>query len=156
MVDQVVFASSKKEWETPRWLYNLLDKEFHFTLDPCATDDNTMCAEYFTKEENGLTQPWAPDTVYLNPPYGRMAAAWIAKAYRESQRGATVVVLLPNRSSNIWWRDYVMRAYEIRFIDGRLNFAGGKYSAPFPSVIVVFKPGDHWPVIGKSISARGQ
>ena len=27
-------------WETPLALYNKLNKEFNFTLDPCATKEN--------------------------------------------------------------------------------------------------------------------
>lgn len=32
-----------------------------------------------------------------------------------------------------------MKATDIRFIKGRLKFGGSKNSAPFPSVIVIFK-----------------
>ena len=34
----------------------------------------------------------------MNPPYGRQIKKWIAKAHRESLRGAIVVCLIPART----------------------------------------------------------
>jgi hypothetical protein len=39
-----------------------------------------------------------------------------------------------------WFHDIVLpHAKEIRFVRGRLKFGGSQNSAPFPSMIVVFK-----------------
>lgn len=51
-------SSSSDEWTTPQDLYDRLDAEFHFTLDPCATDDNHKCDRYCTKETDGLSLDW--------------------------------------------------------------------------------------------------
>ena len=56
--EATIFLSSSDEWATPQSVYDDLDAEFHFTLDPCATDDNHKCHLYFTQEENGLLQDW--------------------------------------------------------------------------------------------------
>lgn len=153
-----LFSTDSNEWITPQWLYDLLDEEFDFELDPAATDDNAMCDRYYTVEEDGLQCPWAPNTVYVNPPYSpwQTALKWVEKAYKESQLGATVVMLLPSRTSNIWFHKYVMKSAEIRFISGRLQFANSPPGgwAPFPSIIVIFKPGNYRPTIGLSIDAR--
>ena len=59
MANLDVFRSSETmEWETPMDLFKILDDEFHFTLDPCATEKNHKCDKYYTKEENGLLQNW--------------------------------------------------------------------------------------------------
>lgn len=50
--------TSEEEWATPIELYESLDKEFHFNLDPCATDENHKCEKYFTKADDGLSQDW--------------------------------------------------------------------------------------------------
>ena len=34
-----------------------------------------------------------------------------------------------------------MRASEVRLVKGRLSFGDGQASAPFPSAVVVFRPG---------------
>ncbi len=50
----VHFSSRSEEWPTPQWFFDLLNDEFHFTLDPCATPENAKCVRYFTKGEDGL------------------------------------------------------------------------------------------------------
>ena len=54
----LMFSSATDEWYTPMDFFNQLDAEFHFNLDPCATDENHKCAIYFTKEIDGLSQKW--------------------------------------------------------------------------------------------------
>ena len=53
---KVHYSSTTNEWATPDDLFEALDKEFKFTLDPCATDDNHKCKKYYTKETNGLVK----------------------------------------------------------------------------------------------------
>lgn len=38
-MDKVHFSTGKDDWGTPQDLFDALNKEFGFTLDPCA-DDN--------------------------------------------------------------------------------------------------------------------
>lgn len=58
MVNKVLFSSKSDEWSTPRDLYEELDKEFNFTLDPCSTNDNYKCLKHFTIEDDGLSKNW--------------------------------------------------------------------------------------------------
>lgn len=69
-INHGLFTSKTSEWETPAELFEQLDAEFHFDLDPAATDENAKCRRYFTLADDGLSQPWAPARVFLNPPYG--------------------------------------------------------------------------------------
>lgn len=55
---KALFSSRSDEWETPQGIFDELDKEFHFTLDACATDQNRKCDRYFTIEQNGLQKSW--------------------------------------------------------------------------------------------------
>lgn len=134
-----MFSSNRQDWETPQEFFNKLNKEFNFNLDPCADSKNYKCDKYFTEKIDGLKQDWGGYTVFVNPPYGREIGKWIEKAYIESKKGATVVMLIPARTDTKYWHDYVMQANEIRFIKGRLRFVGSKNAAPFPSAIVIFK-----------------
>ena len=138
MITTGLFSSASGEWSTPRTLFDVLNAEFGFTLDVCATPENTQCAAFYTKAENGLTQQWK-GTIWCNPPYGREIGNWIRKAFETSRDGATVVLLIPSRTDTAWWHDFIMKADEIRFIRGRLKFGGAKQGAPFPSAIVVFR-----------------
>lgn len=57
-LNKALFSSAKEDWETPQDFFDALDQEFHFDLDPCADDTNAKCAEYYTKEQNGLLKDW--------------------------------------------------------------------------------------------------
>ena len=53
-----VFSSNTDEWATPQDLFDELDAEFHFDLDPCADDQNHKCEEYYTILQDGLGKDW--------------------------------------------------------------------------------------------------
>ena len=55
---RAVFTSNSDEWATPQELFDELNKEFGFNLDPCATEDNAKCENFYTLQENGLEQSW--------------------------------------------------------------------------------------------------
>lgn len=135
MVDPALFSSSSDEWETPQWLFDKLDQEYHFICDAAATPLNKKCDIYLT---DALSRRWIYKSIWVNPPYSKIGE-FIKKAYNESCGGATVVCLLPSRTDTKWWHEFVMHSHEVMFIKGRLKFSGSKNSAPFPSCIVVFK-----------------
>lgn len=58
MNKEVMFSSKTDEWSTPQELFDRLNAEFNFTLDPCADESNHKCDKYFTKEQDGLTKIW--------------------------------------------------------------------------------------------------
>jgi site-specific DNA-methyltransferase (adenine-specific) len=76
-----MFSSATDEWSTPQDLFDRLNDEFHFTIDVCASEENTKVSRYYTKEQDGLKQDWTGETVWCNPPYGRQIKRWIHKAY---------------------------------------------------------------------------
>ena len=138
------FLSNTELWGTPEDLFNELNNEFHFTLDPCALPYNAKCDKYFTPDDDGLSQDWGGYNVFCNPPYGRKIKYWVKKCYEESRKDNTnVVMLIPSRTDTTYFHDYIYhKSKEIRFIRGRLKFVdkdgNGNNPAPFPSMIVVF------------------
>lgn len=48
-------------------------------------------------------------------------------------------MLIPARTDTIAFHEYIYGKAEIRFLRGRLRFNNSKNSAPFPSMIVIFK-----------------
>lgn len=133
----VMFSSNTDMWATPQDFFDVINKEFNFTVDVCATAENTKCSLFFTPEQDGLKQKWE-GICYMNPPYGRSIGKWIQKAYNSSKEGAVVVGLLPARTDTKWFHEYIYNKAEIRFIKGRLKFGGCKNSAPFPSMVVIW------------------
>ena len=124
-----IFSSLRLDWQTPKEVYDLLNKEFNFNFDPCPKNPKFDGLKIEWKERN-----------FVNPPYGNQIIKWIEKGYEESRKGKLVVFLIPSRTDTKWWHYFIMKAEEIRFIKGRLRFEGYENgSAPFPSIVVVFK-----------------
>jgi len=140
----VMYSSKEEKWQTPNYLFNELDKEFNFTLDPCCQTDSAKCEKYYTPKENGLKQSWENEVVFVNPPYGRELKKWVKKCYKESKH-ATIVMLIPARTDTSYFHDYIYHTADIRFIRGRIKFIDpvtkeqSSSSAPFPSMICIYK-----------------
>jgi phage N-6-adenine-methyltransferase len=167
-VNTVHFSSKSDDWATPQALFDRLNAKYGpFDLDVCASAENAKCARFYTKEQNGLVQPWL-GRVWMNPPYGRGEKAcrarchkekcakrghhlsatvpgigdWVLKAFHNvfiTETAALVCMLLPARTDNAWWHEYVLPNAEVEFLKGRVKFGGHKNSAPFPSVVAVFR-----------------
>lgn len=136
----VMFSSKDDKWSTPQDFFDELNNEFHFTLDPCADDSNHKCERYYTEEDDGLLQDWEGEIVFCNPPYGKAIKDWVRKAYIEGCKpNTTVVMLIPARTDTIYFHKYIYHKAEIRFLKGRLKFGNSKNSAPFPSMVVIFR-----------------
>jgi phage N-6-adenine-methyltransferase len=134
------FESRRQDWPTPDSLYDTLNAEFHFNIDLAADDKNTKCFDFFDAERDALQQKWY-GVGWLNPPYGAKTGKlsdWVKKAYEESKY-CTVVMLIPARTNTRWWHQFVMKASEIRFINGRPKFGDATHGLPQPLAIVVFK-----------------
>lgn len=136
-----LYSSRSEEWPTPQDFFNTLNEEFRFTLDPCATRTNRKCTLHFSKRQDGLKQDWGKHRVFCNPPYGKTMRDWAQKCLKASQAGALVVLLAHARTDTRWFHDWVYgKADEIRFVRGRLRFGDGKQSAPFPSLVAIYRP----------------
>ena len=162
MNNALMFSSATDEWETPQAFFDALDAEFHFTLDVAASAVNRKCYLYYGPDHlepqyrDGLANDWwmgrPGEVAWCNPPYSRgLQGKFIAKAAHEARKGAggllTVVMLLPARTDTKAFHVHIYDArtwqprtgIEIRLILGRLKFGGGANSAPFPSMVVIFR-----------------
>ena len=141
MNTEVMFSSATDLWSTPQEYFDGVAKEFPFNLDVCALSENAKCEKFFSPEIDGLAQEWE-GVCWMNPPYGRVIGKWVQKAYESAKKGSVVVGLLPARTDTKWFHDYIYGKAEIRFIRGRLKFGGCVNSAPFPSMLVIWKNQD--------------
>jgi phage N-6-adenine-methyltransferase len=139
MNNNVHFSSQTNEWSTPQDFFDTLNTEFNFNLDVCANTENHKCPMWFNQEEDGLSKSWDNSRVFCNPPYGREIGKWVKKA--SEAVGGVVVMLIPARTDTRYFHEYIYQKLnvEIRFLKGRLKFGGSKNSAPFPSMVVIFK-----------------
>lgn len=140
---KVMYSNKSDEWETPIDLFNSLNNEFMFTLDPCATAENHKCSKWFSAKDNGLEKSWGGHTVFCNPPYSQIKL-WAKKAWEEHfNPDTTIVMLIPARTDTQYFHNYIYHRAEIRFIKGRLKFGDGKNPAPFPSMIVIWRSAEN-------------
>lgn len=134
------------DYGTPPWLFDILSREFRFTLDACATRENTMVPRNFiTPAQDALRTSWMSRSrggaVWCNPPYGWRLRDWMRKAYAESRK-TLVVCLVPAKPGQQFWWDYVIRG-QVRFLKSTLKYTRGGVEmrqAPFPSAVVVLGP----------------
>lgn len=153
-----LYLSLDETWRTPPELYADLAAEFPFMLDAAALSTNALCSEWLGPDHPDPTRRdalrwsngWAEvphDSrqsgaafVYLNPPYGSGLGEWTSRAAATAESGVGVVALLPARTDTRWWHRDVMERAEIRFLRGRLHFGSSPMPAPFPSVVVIWRP----------------
>ncbi|MGI0068847.1 MAG: DNA N-6-adenine-methyltransferase [Nitrosopumilaceae archaeon] len=133
----VHFSSKTSEWATPQLVYDALHAEFVFTLDAAATTANAKCAHFYTRFDDGLSKDWIGERVFCNPPYGREIGRWVKKC--AEGRAFVAVALLPARTDTQWFHNYILGTAQIRFLKGRLKFGNCKNSAPFPSMVCVWR-----------------
>lgn len=157
MKSDVVFSHKSDNWGTPETLFQLLNEEFHFTLDGAADESNHKCDRWLGPgSPHGLTNTLEVnltpgERVFINPPYSMTAEfmGWID----DNRKDNLFVCLVPARTDVKWFHRYVWseklnRPYggvEIRFIKGRVKFTTSEplttkaNSAPFPSMLIIFR-----------------
>lgn len=64
------FSSAETDWETPDELFQLLNKEFKFGLDVCASAKNAKCKTFISPKQDIFKTPWSAKVCWMNPPYG--------------------------------------------------------------------------------------
>ena len=133
------YSSEKGYWETPIWLFEILDSFYHFDCDVAASKSNTLCKKYFSLENSCLDNVWYQMN-FMNPPYGSEIKSFIIKAHEEYfLRNNITIALLPARTDTRWFHNYIYNKTEILFIKNRLKYkidGKGDKDAPFPSMVV--------------------
>lgn len=143
------FSNKSDEWGTPQDLFDSLSNEFGgFDMDVAANAENAKCADFLSLDKNALLYDWGKKN-WCNPPYS-LVKEFCRKALIEQEKGNLTVMLIPARTDGVFFHEYCYNRpnVEIRFLRGRLKFVtfdgsllrkGASNSAPFASMIVIFK-----------------
>ena len=116
-------------WQTPKEIFNTLNKEFNFNFDVCASHENKLVETcYWTAEDDALIQNWGL-TNWCNPPYSDIGP-WVDKAASEHEQGCTTVMLVPADTSVKWFKRAYDSCNEVRFISGRISFINADTQKP--------------------------
>lgn len=131
----LVSQSGEQDRRTPKDVFEVLNKEFKFQLDPCTSsskENNLGLKHYFTKEKDGLKQNWSDyDSIFINPPFKDMRI-WVDKILFELEKSENMVIVLlaPSKTETKWWHKLISSKFleELRFENRRLTFEGHKNS----------------------------
>ncbi|MCF2909968.1 phage N-6-adenine-methyltransferase [Pseudoalteromonas sp. DL2-H2.2] len=113
---------------TPKWLFNAVNREFHFSMDAAALWESRLVDFYLSPFMDSLKMNWSELTsgsVWLNPPYSNIRP-WMKKCIEQRALGITTVCLVPRESRAEWWY-YALQANEIRDIVGYYCPETGKW-----------------------------
>jgi phage N-6-adenine-methyltransferase len=114
-----------------------------FELDPAASSTSNLAARNVTEDEDGLARDWWGD-VWLNPPYSGVSD-WLEYGRRQYQAGNcdSIVALVYARTGTQWFHNHAVTADLMCLVEGRLTFGDGEYSAPAPSMVLIWGPPAH-------------
>ena len=163
------------QWQTPKAIaWGLFSTFSHrlgsFVIDIFADDCNHLLPNYYTAQQNALTQELANDirklggsAAFGNPPYSRPSfddkdnaitgmENIITWCREQREEGAKIMLLIKAATSETWWPD---DADFIQFIAGRIKFEAPNWYKPeeprdkpsssgFASAIVIFDKNWQW------------
>ena len=108
-------SKSMKYLRTPVDIWEDLKKEFDFTIDVCASNENHLLPRYYTIEDDALTKDWNNEVAYIHPLFDGKIGKFVEKAYNSK---GTFVFLLPASTHTKYFHDFFYKKenVEIRFL----------------------------------------
>lgn len=107
------------DWYTPPDIFKKLD--IVFDLDPCSPGAGhwVPARRIYTKEDDGLKQPWS-GVVFMNPPFGGRNGhvPWL-KRFLDHGNGIAIVRAY---TSSAWFHDWAIRVETMLFPRGKTKF----------------------------------
>ena len=121
----------RNTWQTPKYVFNWLDKRFGFDIDGCANEKNALCSSWVGEGsplgsdflDTNTPYPYRNLRFYVNPPYSEVAPFLMA-ARELKDKGHLVVMLLNNDKSTQWYQNHIHGVANevIDIVGGRIAF----------------------------------
>jgi len=114
------YAKKMKYLRTPKDIWEELTKEFDFTLDACASDQNHLLPKYYTKDNSCLDKDWTGEVVYCHPLFDINIGNFVQKCATEK---CTSVMLIPASTHTRYFHKWIYKNpnAEIRFLEKPTN-----------------------------------
>jgi phage N-6-adenine-methyltransferase len=125
---ELLSQSDQNDWRTPRKFLTAAHAVLGgIDLDPASSaeaNDTVQAAQFYTEDDDGLTQPWK-GRVWLNPPYGGQARLFVERLIREYEVGnvTAAIMLVNSHPTETAWFQQLFR-HTICFVRGRIDFGG--------------------------------
>lgn len=104
-------------WLTPPEILNALGS---FDLDPCCPPDMPWptATRMISPPDDGLSSRWT-GRVWLNPPFGQFASAWLAKM---ADHGNGIALIPARTETRMFYASVWPKADAVLFLRGRPHF----------------------------------
>jgi len=122
----------RDEWETPKELFGLLDKQYNFKFDCCANSDNKKTDMYCNDFLKGNTTLYG---VWMNPPFSKAKSMF--EHYFKVVAYGVAIYRCDNLETKIWQNIIFPNADWIFIPRGRVVYEGMKgKGSRFPSALI--------------------
>ena len=125
----------RDDWETPQWLFDILNKQYDFDFDCCANENNKKCItwqdDFLDMDEFNSEN----DMTWMNPPFSKSYEMFF-QFFKIIKKGVAIY-RCDNMETKIW-QDIILKNADWIFIPkGRISYEGkeGKGSR-FPSALI--------------------
>jgi hypothetical protein len=126
---------SRDEWETPQWLFDILHKQFNFSVDCCANYQNHKCSvwsdidflDYFTDSDDLVH--------WMNPPFSK--ALEMFKHFFKVVKKGVAIYRCDNMETKIWQEVILPNASWVFIPNKRIAYEGiSGNGSRFPSALI--------------------
>jgi DNA N-6-adenine-methyltransferase (Dam). len=128
----VAYNSGNNEWYTPQKYIEMARTVLEYIdLDPASSkiaNEIVKADNYFTAEENGLSQVWY-GKVWMNPPYSKELIGEFTKKFTDEYEAGNIVegiVLVNNATETAWFTNMIRSASAVVFPRGRILYYSPK------------------------------
>lgn len=125
----------RDEWETPQWLFDILNKQYDFKVDCCSDRRNSKCPRSFGDFE--CYQEDINKNCWMNPPFSK-AYAMFYHFFLVVKRGVAIF-RCDNMETKVWQEVILKNADWIFIPNKRISYEiEGKESkgSRFPSALI--------------------
>jgi hypothetical protein len=121
-------------WETPQWLFDILDKQYSFDLDCCASGKNSKCSMWTSDFEDFMKER-LDVKAWMNPPFSK-AKQMFEHFFKVTFEGVAIY-RCDNLETEIWQKVILPNATWIFIPNKRIAYEGMNGSGSrFPSALI--------------------
>ena len=122
-------------WQTPQWLFDILNKQYRFTFDCCADSERTKCNISFSSDFESLPFMNDYDYCWMNPPFSK-ANKMFEHFFKVVLKGVCIF-RCDNMETKLWQNIILKNATWILIPNKRINYEGmNGNGAVFPSALI--------------------
>ena len=127
----------RDSWETPKELFEKLDKQYRFSVDCCAIKENRKCLNFYYDFNSATLNSVNNDMCWMNPPFSK--AYEMFEHFFNVVKQGVAIYRCDNMETKVWQNQILKNASWVFIFNKRVSYEGqvGK-GARFPSALIGF------------------